>query len=249
MSTLYKWRVKCDTDNTFEYIWDEDKPTTCPINNGHTIDNTKTTIVDQNVPNVLKIQEEDVPTGGNYRCTTVPINASAGVDVVTTVNHSWKIPVSIFSISFVTKDEHEGDKFDIVVAPETIVGLLTDNIAIGVDVIPVDATVMANVCVGYTLIIDNTINVDNLGEIIEIDTVNNTVTTENTTSFAFLTGSVIKTHTRIVKDYTIGPSWEYIIGESKIGGSYISSNRVIQLNYTNKTNVAKNLYIQIEYTY
>lgn len=39
MSTtrLYKWSIYCTTDGQDEYIWQENAPTTCPVNGGHTV--------------------------------------------------------------------------------------------------------------------------------------------------------------------------------------------------------------------
>lgn len=44
---VYKYQVWCDTDSKYETVWAEEKPTTCPANDGHTIDQSKTTIIDQ----------------------------------------------------------------------------------------------------------------------------------------------------------------------------------------------------------
>lgn len=45
--TIYKYRVWCTTDNKWVESWGATLPTTCAENNTHTIDSTKTTIIDQ----------------------------------------------------------------------------------------------------------------------------------------------------------------------------------------------------------
>ena len=45
MSTVYQYRVWCDDENSYQLVWGETEPTTCPNNNGHTIDTNKTTIL------------------------------------------------------------------------------------------------------------------------------------------------------------------------------------------------------------
>jgi len=49
MAVLYKYRVWCDTDSQWEYLWSESEtaPTTCPADPvGHTIDSNKTSVVE-----------------------------------------------------------------------------------------------------------------------------------------------------------------------------------------------------------
>lgn len=44
--SVYKYRIWCDTDSKYVETWAEVEPTDCPENNGHTIDSTKTTILE-----------------------------------------------------------------------------------------------------------------------------------------------------------------------------------------------------------
>jgi len=249
MTTLYYWRIRCDTDDKYEYIWDEDKPTVCPANNTHTIDATKTSIINKVDENSIKIREETILTGGNFRCTTKSIDI--GPSEVVTEDFTWKIPISIFAISFATKDIHEGDSINVIIAPETTVGLLNSDVNIGETVLPVTDTVVNNVMLGYNITIDDGVNSEKLGEVIDIDTVNNTITVENATTNNYLavTPTNINICVCMMKNYTIGPAWNYSIGESKIGGSYIDKGTIVRVKYTNNSTDTKKLIVQIEYTY
>lgn len=46
MKTIYNWRIWCVTDNQWKTVWDVNSPTSCPTNNAHQIDSTKTSIID-----------------------------------------------------------------------------------------------------------------------------------------------------------------------------------------------------------
>jgi hypothetical protein len=49
MADLYKYRIKCTTDDKYEYVWLDDAataPTTCPIDTGHAVDVSSVSIVD-----------------------------------------------------------------------------------------------------------------------------------------------------------------------------------------------------------
>jgi hypothetical protein len=47
--SLQQYRIWCVTDGQYEYAWSETEPTVCPVNPGHTIDTTKTAVVDERV--------------------------------------------------------------------------------------------------------------------------------------------------------------------------------------------------------
>lgn len=44
---INKYRVWCNTDSKYEYVWSETVPTTCPIDTGHSIDTAKTVVVER----------------------------------------------------------------------------------------------------------------------------------------------------------------------------------------------------------
>lgn len=48
MATVYKYRVWCNTESAWQYVWSESEtePTNCPNDTGHTIDSDKTTIAE-----------------------------------------------------------------------------------------------------------------------------------------------------------------------------------------------------------
>ena len=49
MADLYKYRIWCETESAYFSIWAEEAPTVCPNNNGHTIDESKTSITEENL--------------------------------------------------------------------------------------------------------------------------------------------------------------------------------------------------------
>lgn len=46
-NTIYKWRLWCTTDNAWFEVWSPTEPTNCPDNSAHSIDTTKTSILDK----------------------------------------------------------------------------------------------------------------------------------------------------------------------------------------------------------
>ena len=125
MTTIYKYRIKCTTDDKYEYMWAEDEPTTCPTNTAHTIDTVETTIVEENKPDLLFVKEETTPTGGSFRTKTIYINALGS----TTTTHifCWPYPISALSMEFITTSDHKDDEISMSTGEDTITGNITSN--------------------------------------------------------------------------------------------------------------------------
>ena len=70
MTSLYKYRIWCTTDSKEEERWDTDEPTTCPSNNTHTIDSSKTRIIQTIEENLVLIDEGTDELGGLYRSSS-----------------------------------------------------------------------------------------------------------------------------------------------------------------------------------
>ena len=45
MAVVSRYRLWCSTDSKWEYVWDNDEPTVCPVNPAHTIDSSKIDII------------------------------------------------------------------------------------------------------------------------------------------------------------------------------------------------------------
>jgi hypothetical protein len=62
---VYKYRLWCETENGYVYVWAEEEPTSCPNNPAHTIDSSKTVIEhsvgDNSVTISSKEDESDRP--------------------------------------------------------------------------------------------------------------------------------------------------------------------------------------------
>jgi len=127
MTTIYKYRVYCTTDSTYEYTWDEDEPTTCPTNTAHSIDSTKTTIIETQEDGQVTIKEENTPTGGHFAASTITINAIK--NTVSTKTICWPYNISVLSVTFTSSTINSDDIVEIIIGDKTVVGVLTGNVA------------------------------------------------------------------------------------------------------------------------
>lgn len=286
MTTYYKWRVRCTTDNVDEeWILDSElaAPTTCPVNTTHTIDSSLTAVIEEISDNIVKIQEESIPTGGKFQTTSIELTAVK--NTVSYVDTVFPFPISALAVEFVSNASMKGDIVSISVGPDKIIG------AIGAGVSPASAWVSQNYTVGQTVtytdpnpiygarvytcivntvsnevptdtthwrhgfvitvsstVIDNTsngnylklddlTNSDDVGRVLYVDKENSQVYVETnpTNTFSPLSPTYVRQTVYTVYNYKISEPWEYRIGESKIGGSYVPKDVVVRFLYDNQS--------------
>lgn len=254
MATKKHYFVKCLDENRGYNVKTDETSIVCPSNSAHNIE-TFLLGVSEAKEIISKIKEEDPPagsaaTGGRYRAVTLKINAAAGPDVITTVTQTYPYPTSFLSVEYVTKSEHEGDRLQGYAARNTIVGTITKDVAIGDTVIQVDATAFAYFSVGFSLNLFDGVNSNDLGEVISKNSATSelTVSTPTTTAFSDVSPTYCRLNV-IMVDCEIGPAWQYLIGEEKIGGSYVAANSPLTIDYTNNTASTKTLIVILKYLY
>lgn len=126
MTTYFKYRVKCTTDNKYEYwIFEstESPPTKCPTNTAHTIDDSLTIIVDNIEDSVVTIKEETTKTGGHFKLDMFKMVCPP--DSTTSKIFSFPYPISVISANLITDEDHRGDIMSWIVNPNTTIGALT----------------------------------------------------------------------------------------------------------------------------
>jgi len=253
MTTINKYRILCNTESAYRYVWAEEEPTVCPSGVAHNIDSDNIAIVEHYTDQDVQayIVEEDVRTGGHYQSRFVLLSISGSG--WTELDVSWPIPVSLLSGDYTTcSGAEKGDEIEAVVAPDTIIGTVTSGVSVSGSVIEVSQTVIDNTAVGFYLKLDDGTNVNELGRVLSIDTDNLTVTVENaaTDSFSPSTPTYVKQTVKFITDSVLEGPGGHALGRTKIGASYIPENTVLRLRYKNNgVNDQKYLSITLEYLY
>lgn len=239
---LFKYRVYCNTEDKYEYIWNDTTPTNCPSNVAHTIDTNTISIIDTLETNSVNIIQESIITGGNYRTEGKKMTIQA--NSTETQEYSWPYNISALTITFYTGN-NENDILNCYVAPNTVIGVLTNDVVISDTVLNVNSTVIDNIKVGYQIVINN----EFIGECIEINKINNTITSNNAVTQNYNTGTYIQMTVNPIKDFILKSNTLYEFARKTIGSSSIPANTLIKLSYQNTTNEEKNLFFSIEYMY
>ncbi len=250
MTTIYKWKIYCITDSKWEYVWSETAPTTCPTDTGHTVNPNSVSDIEVISETIMAIKENTNGTGDHVKFDTIVINTPANQTTSSTIN--WPIPVNVLSLNFKTTGDNEDDQLNCCVSPDTTIGAITQDVTVNDTVINVDSSVISNISIGFYVKLDDGVDVSDLGRIISIDSGSNTITVETaaSNSHAASTPTVVKLTVFYIKDYNIGLAGNYILGDSKIGGSLVPANTNVCFDYINNSvSVAKKLIVQIEYIY
>lgn len=247
MREVFRYRVWCDVDGKWEYVWANTEPTVCPTNAAHTIDTTKTSIIESIEKRDVKVQEESVPTGGTFQFQIIDVpSSSVGW---TNVDTSFPIPISILGAQLLVDAENIGDEIEALVGPDTTTGTLASDVAISDTEIVVSQTVIDNVHIGYYLKLDDSVEVDDMGRVIAIDGTTLTMETAAVHAFAAATPTLVKQTVKMVLISKLRKGGRIEIGETKIGASYLPPNVVLRLRYNNIDGTAKNFGVCLEYLY
>lgn len=255
-STIYNWDVYCLTTGTYHQVWLPTEPTVCPENNSHTIStNPGPRILSQISTNSVKIIEEsEGVTQGNYREKGGKIMIPGGsIGAVTTHTHSWPYyPVTILNGVFNPTADNVGDEINITVSENKVIGGIVSPVSIGDTIITVTEPVISNICKGYLVGLTDGILTDDLGEVIDINAGNNTITTTTPASNIFNPLSptyVTMTIPLIENIYITAHNIKDGFAKKKIGGKYLSAGETLNIKYTNNSVNAKEFCYSINYIY
>lgn len=252
-TVLNKYRVSCTSGDGFQFKWDTEAPTVCPLNSAHPIDASLTTIVDTVSSRVVTVKEEIVPTQGYYKLNgyhqTIPAGSPGAV---TTFSHSWPFQVSILNAWFIPKTDQVGDYVDVTVAPNTVIGYIGAPITSGDTTIVVSTTVLQNLAIGFHVNITDGVNLNELGRVIAINPTNSTITVETATTNSFSPASptYVRMNVRFIEGLTINVAGvRYVVAEKKQGGKGLPPNVPMTVLYHNQDGQAKTFCYNLEYMF
>lgn len=117
------------------------------------------------------------------------------------------------------------------------VGYLTTNKQIGDVLININPELIALLQRGLYLTVSDNTNIQELGEIYEINTQTNQVRIQNPLQYNFNMYSYLYITVKTMKNYKISAEQQYVIGNSKIGGSYISKFYMVSIKYVRPENL------------
>ena len=202
-------------------------------------------------PKVVEVQEEQTKTGGHYATRGVAWNIPASAGWHDFPDFSWPFPVSLFAASAKCRKEQDSDLLEFLVGPDTTVGTLTVDAAVGATILDVQQSVIDNIQVGYWVKLTDGTNTDDCGRVLNVDKAGLKITVETATenAFAAATPTYVQQTIKLVYDAELTEGEQVILGASKIGGSYIPANTALRLRYKNSGAQGKRFRFLMEYLY
>jgi len=93
---IYRYRLWCTTENKYEYSWDINEPTSCPISGAHSLDSNRTAIIQK----ITAVQIDNSDNPYKYKKHALIVDTSSGdvtVNLKTANRINW--PIIIINVS------------------------------------------------------------------------------------------------------------------------------------------------------
>lgn len=239
-SILNEYEFYC-TVHGWVQVWSDTQPTKCPRNEADVINPDSFMIINSTALNIVKIAQESISTGGNYKCRGYSFTALA--NQTTTYSFSWPFRITISCAYIQTDTSQLGDVLEVIIAPKTIVGAVTAPVTSGTNSFTVSDTVLQHIMIGYELFIAN----EFLGEIVTI--VGSVVTTVNNVAADYNPGSLVAFQIKLVDSYILGNPPGNILGSVEIAGKSIPPGIAAHVNYINNSSTVKTCSLHLQYLY
>lgn len=221
-------------------------PTTCPHNTEHTIDPTQTSVYDTQALTNVSVMIPD----GYYQCTTMDLDMpTCTPGTVFTKDITWPMRIFLWTTSFYLPSDSEGDTFDVIAAPDTTIGYLTENVDVDSTQITVSESVTSNMIPGLDITLFDGNNRNELGRITACDPINHTVTFEAATTNSFSVGTLIYFNLKNIRNFDVcrNVATEVNLASAWIKYKEIPANTIMRMVYHNNNGGAKCIAMRVEY--
>jgi hypothetical protein len=252
MTEVYNLLIICSdgSQNHTHDLWDSNIITTCPENNpNHTYQKTR---INSRIQDRRTISNNLVyGTDGFFRQINYNFNIPPGpnVEYQNVGNVSFYKPVRISGFKILTENENNGDFVEIYMEFPTPIGQTTSEVSSGT-IIDVNSVATTYLKPGTDIkLVSGGLN-QNLGECINVDFINHTMTVENDVTSTFPVGSSIYMSVGVLKNIKIVTNTcKLIFGKDSDGNFKIEPSNTIKIMYKNINNTAKNLQFTVEQFY
>lgn len=243
---LYKYSIRCSSENKLVYCWSEYPPQVCPNNTNHLIDLNSIQIIDSVIQNSVNIIQSTGATGDNYRVESkrlvIPANSEVWED------YTWGFPIAVMTINWFVDTPNVNDIINGYIAPNTTIGAITLKVTIGDTLIHVSPTVSKYIKIGYEVNITNGVTNIFMGEVKMIDSINSTLLLTFPASATINAPAYVQMTIHNIKDIYLTP------GTTNLASKHITSSLLptgikARLKYNNKDSVEKTFVFCIEYIY
>lgn len=249
MGDLTRYQMFCENEEIVvltDYV--SDYPTRCPNNVEHKIDTSTIEIYHKISTKTVKInQNSGIEIGGYYRADQYEMEIGPNKDEWTKFEVKYPYNISVHTINFLVSQENVGDRYEVISYPETTVGYITSELLRGQNELAINSTLPLNN--GFRLTISSEDGTEDLGEIINIDRINNKVYFTQGSTQNFREQSLVKISVPRITNGKFVNTENIILGMSQISSSELEAEKIVRFLYKNTTESPKTLNFIVELQY
>jgi hypothetical protein len=227
-------------------------PTLCPNDDTHTIDSRKTVLI-RDVPSVFINSKSYESTQGYYMMRGGRLQIDAASNATTTFDMPFATPVCLYGFNAQVTSSNTGDRFELVMNPDTIIGVLVADAAVGSTEFFVSNTVAQYMKPGFSMSLmdPGTGAKTTVGDVVTVNmyTDDITVGTNSATTSAFPAGTYVLLTLYVARDIYMPSTTTTSIGYGTMAGKPVPMGTLARILYHNDTGGEKAFHWMLEYTY
>jgi len=244
MTTVYKYRFLCPTENIFIYSYGTTPPTTCP--NDLAILNPATiTIIETISENNVIIKNDISAVQGYYKCLTydIGITGTTGMGSYTFLSPPYQL--QLLTTNIIVRDDNIEDEVTINEFPDALIGAITANANIGDTTFTVSPGTFTYMGIGFSVKIGGY----DVGLCTAKNTTLNTITTNTPLSTAVSAGGQVRITKVRVEKFKMCNKGTVSLGRTVSNVFVAPANTILRVDYNNTNGAVKNLHLYFEIFY
>jgi len=249
MTEVSLFSIYCQTESTHKEVWGTEAPSQCPTDTSHLVDLNSISIKQTLKRDEVIVKQE---TQGLMQHKGFKFDVPVGlVGDKTSFDVSFPYNVYLWESTLGATADNVGDVIDVSISPNTLIGVLTADVAANDTVLPASPTVFGvkQLRRGVEISLSNGVETIQCGRLIDIDLVAQTITIEDPLPQSFVAGNFINLTVKAVSDFHIHSTGNVKIGRKGMKALILPANNIIRFEYTNNSILARTLYCELEFYY
>lgn len=250
--SVSKWRVYCQDHAATQITYSVDSPIKCPLDEAHSIDPTRTAIIQTWSDNEVTIKETPTATDLRYGITTITITteiASGSSKTIDRVLRSEECPMDCYLSSTTANvlSQHIDDIINVYVAPDTLVGVIASTVPASSTVITTSNVPTGTITPGVLLSVGTSEPYTNLGYVKAVD--GDTITLHKETAEPITPGEPLRMTIHLADNCVLSSVGHFSAGNDSTRSSFLPAGSPIRVVYKNVSGGAKKFGLFVNYRY
>jgi hypothetical protein len=243
---VYQYQIYCNTEAGHVSGWTKTVPTTCFNNNAHSVNLNSVQIVDVIQNSEVTLKQDTIYIARTPFIEPIDILQTAP-ESTQTVNYVFSSLSSMYGFSIYSDTSNIGDRITVAPNENTQIGLIASPITANDTTIYPPAAFFLYGSVGFTLVVSDGTNTDDLGMVKTINKDNGSVVVQNAAVHNFATnntGTLMSYYT--TKNFRIGCAGKLDFFSDIFGGTPVPAGTSVNFIYENtSTTVTKDITLSL----